>query len=82
MYEKNKLYKLKINETKKIKDGIWFCENGIKYNMKVFVNLRRFIENGWRKRYANGQKEYINNVENSINKATAALHYTKLTLGD
>jgi dihydrofolate reductase len=70
------------NEFQEVFKSNNFEENGVKYNMKVFVNLRRFIGNGWRKRYANGQKEYINNVENSINKATAALHYTKLTLGD
>ena len=69
------------NEFQEVFKSNNFEENGVKYNMKVFVNLRRFIGNGWRKRYANGQKEYNNYVENSINKSTAALHYTKLTLG-
>jgi len=70
------------NEFQEVFKSNNFEENGIKYNMKIFVNLRRFIGNGELQRYANGQTEYINNVENSINKATAALHYTKLTLGE
>ena len=70
------------NEFQEVFKSNNFEENGIKYNMKIFVNLRRFIGNGALQRYANGQTEYINNVENSINKATTALHYTKLTLGD
>lgn len=45
MYEKYKLYKLKIDETKKIKDGIWYCENGIKYNMDKMIEL--LIESGY-----------------------------------
>ena len=69
------------NEFQEVFKSNNFEENGVKYNMKVLVNVRRFIGNGWRKRYANGQKEYNNYVENSINKSTAALHYTKLTLG-